>query len=77
MELFSESRIEELETKIEKLINLYKATREEKDKLLAKVQSLEAENKELKDKINGNKTEREQIANKITKILERLEKAEL
>ncbi|MCX8023489.1 MAG: cell division protein ZapB [Syntrophorhabdaceae bacterium] len=77
MELFNESKIEELETKIEKLITLYKSTKEEKERLSARIQTLEAENKELKDRINGSKVEREQIANKITKILERLEKVEV
>jgi regulator of replication initiation timing len=77
MELFSDNRIDELEGKIEKLITTYKSVKEEKEKLISKVQALETENKELKEKMGGSKTEKELIASKITKILEKLDKAEV
>jgi len=76
MELFADNRIDELEGKIEKLINTYKSVKEEREKLLGRVQVLESENKELKEKVGGSKSEKELIASKITKILEKLEKAE-
>ena len=76
MELFPDNRIDELEGKIEKLINTYKSVKEEREKLLGRVQVLESENKELKEKVGGSKSEKELIASKITKILEKLEKAE-
>ena len=77
MELFGDNRIDELEGKIEKLISTYKSVKEEKEKLASKVQALEAENKDLKERVGGSKTEKELIAGKITKILEKLEKAEV
>jgi regulator of replication initiation timing len=77
MELFGDNRIDELEGKIEKLISTYKSVKEEKEKLVGKVQALEAENKDLKERVGGSKSEKELIASKITKILEKLEKAEV
>jgi regulator of replication initiation timing len=77
MELFADNRIDELEGKIEKLITTYRSVKEEKEKLLDKVQTLESENKELKERVGGSKTEKELITSKITKILEKLEKAEV
>ncbi len=76
MELFADNRIDELEGKIEKLISTYKSVKEEREKLLSRVQLLESENKELKEKVGGSKTEKDLIASKISKILEKLEKAE-
>jgi len=75
MELFPDDRIDELEGKIEKLISTYKSVKEEREKLLTRVQTLESENKDLKEKVGGSKSEKELIASKITKILEKLEKA--
>lgn len=77
MELLSDNRIDELEGKIEKLISSYKGVKDEKEKLLGKVQALEAENRELKEKIGGSKGEKEVIINKIAKILEKIDKAEV
>jgi septal ring factor EnvC (AmiA/AmiB activator) len=77
MELFGDNRIDELEGKIEKLIDTYKSVKEEREKLATKVQALETENKELKDKVGGSKSEKELITSKISKILEKLEKAEV
>jgi len=48
MELFSENRIVDLEEKIDNLIKNYKGMKEEHEKLLGKVKSLETENAELK-----------------------------
>ena len=77
MELFSENRIIQLEEKIDTLITNYRATKEEYEKVLGKVKSLETENKELRDKMSEVKNEREVIVNKITKILEKVEKVEV
>jgi septal ring factor EnvC (AmiA/AmiB activator) len=77
MELLGENKLDELEGKIEKLVINYKAVKEEKEKLLVKVQTLEAQNLELREKTEGSKSENELIANKIAKILEKIDKAEV
>lgn len=77
MELFSENRIVELEQKIDNLIKNYKGMKEEHEKLLGKVTSLETENTELKTKMADVKNERELLIEKVTKILEKVEKVEV
>jgi hypothetical protein len=76
MEIMGDNKLDELEGKIEKLVISYKAIKEEKDKLLVKLQTLEAQNLELKENAEGSKSEKELIANKISKILEKIDKAE-
>jgi hypothetical protein len=76
MEILGDNKLDELEGKIEKLVTNYKAVKEEKDKLFVKIQALEAQNLELKEKAEGSKNEKELIASKISKILEKIEKAE-
>ena len=51
--------------------------KEENEGLLKKIKLLEVENKELKEKLSGTKGEREVIIDKITKILEKIEKTEV
>jgi len=77
MELFSESRIVELEEKIDNLINGYLAMKEAHDKMLGKLKSLEAENADLKEKVSAVRSEREVIIDKVTKLLEKVEKVEV
>ena len=77
MELFSENRIVELEGKIDNLIKNYKVMKEEHEKLLGRVKSLETENTELKTKMADVKNERELLIEKVTKILEKVEKVEV
>jgi hypothetical protein len=76
MEILGDSKLDELEGKIEKLVTSYKAVKEEKDRLFVKIQALEAQNLELKEKAEGSKNEKELIASKISKILEKIDKAE-
>ena len=76
MELFDDNKIDELEGKIEKLISNYKAAKEEKEKLIVKVKALETENHEMKQKMGGSKSEKEIIINKISKLMEKIDKAE-
>jgi chromosome segregation ATPase len=76
MEILGDNKLDELEGKIEKLVLSYKAVKEEKDRLLVKIQTLESQNLELKQKAEGSKSEKELIANKISKILEKIDKAE-
>ena len=77
MELFSETRIVELEERIDSLIGSYLALKEEHAKALAKVQTMEAQNAELTEKVNAVKSERGLIIDKVTKLLEKVEKVEL
>jgi chromosome segregation ATPase len=77
MELFSENRIVDLEEKIDNLITNYKGMKEGHEKLLGRVKSLESENAELKTKMADVKNERELLIEKVTKILEKVEKAEV
>jgi predicted RNase H-like nuclease (RuvC/YqgF family) len=51
--------------------------KEEHEKLLGKVKSLETENAELKTKMADVRNERELLIEKVTKILEKVEKAEV
>jgi hypothetical protein len=77
MELFSETKIVELEEKIDGLINGYLAMKDEHEKMLVKLQSVEAENADLKEKVNSVRSERELIIEKVTKLLEKVEKVEV
>jgi regulator of replication initiation timing len=77
MELFSENRIVELEEKIDNLIKNYKGMKEEHEKLLGMVKSLETENTELKTRMADVKNERELLIEKVTKILDKVEKVEV
>jgi hypothetical protein len=77
MELFSEDRIGELEAKIDRLIKAYRSAKEEKELLTARMESLESENKELQERILATKGEREMIIDKVTRILEKIETAEV
>jgi len=77
MELFSETRIVELEEKIDTLIGSYLALKEEHAKTLANSAAVEAENAELKERVNAVKSERGLIIDKVTKLLEKVEKVEL
>ncbi len=77
MELFSETKIIELEEKIDHLITSYLAMKEEHEKTLLKLKSVETENKELQEKFSAAKSEREVIIDKVTKLLEKVEKVEV
>ena len=77
MELFSETRIVELEEKIDSLIGSYLALKEEHAKTLAKATVMETENAELRERVNAVKSEHGLIIDKVTKLLEKVDKVEL
>ncbi|MCX5816056.1 MAG: hypothetical protein NTX75_07400 [Proteobacteria bacterium] len=77
MELFGENRLGDLEAKIEKMITSYQTMKAEKETLLNRIKVLETENKEFKGKMADTKNEKEVIIDKITRILEKIEKTEL
>jgi len=76
MELFSEDRIGELEEKIENLIHNYKRIKEEHERLRASIQPLEMENRDLKQKMAEMKKDKDIVISKVTKLLEKIQKAE-
>jgi FtsZ-binding cell division protein ZapB len=51
--------------------------KEEHEKLLGRVKSLETENTELKTRMTDVKNERELLIEKVTKILDKVEKVEV
>ncbi|HNQ63459.1 MAG TPA: hypothetical protein PLF87_06415 [Syntrophorhabdaceae bacterium] len=77
MELFGENRLGDLEDKIEKLIASYQTIKAENESLLSRIKTLETENKEYKDKVADTESEKEIIIDKISRILEKIEKTEL
>ncbi|OPX94488.1 MAG: hypothetical protein A4E62_02060 [Syntrophorhabdus sp. PtaU1.Bin002] len=77
MELFNEEKIGELEQKIDILITSYKGMKEEHEKLLLRTKELETENVELKARMANVRTERELLIEKVTKIIEKVEKVEV
>lgn len=76
-EIISENRIEELEEKIDRIIESYKSTKAENDKLKAQLQSIETNDKDSQKKMAELATERELLIEKVTKILEKVEKVEI
>jgi len=76
-EIISENRIEELEEKIDRIIESYKVTKEENEKLKARLQSIESSDKDVQKKMAEIATERELLLDKVTKILEKVEKVEI
>ncbi|OPY68661.1 MAG: hypothetical protein A4E63_01954 [Syntrophorhabdus sp. PtaU1.Bin050] len=77
MELFNEEKIGELEQKIDTLITSYMGMKEEHEKLLLRAKELETENVELKARMANVRTERELLIEKVTKIIEKVEKVEV
>lgn len=77
MELLSENQLNDLEARIDKLIEGYQAIKEEKEALLSTIRDLESENTDLKERMSDAKSEKDVIIDKISKILEKIEKTEL
>ena len=76
-EIISENRIEELEEKIDGIIETYKSTKAENEKLKTRLQSIETNDKDSQKKMAELATERELLIEKVTKILEKVEKVEI
>jgi len=76
-EIINVNRIEELEEKIDKLIENYRLMKEENERLRTQVQSIEHNDKDLQEKITEIRGERELLIDKVQKILEKVEKVEI
>ncbi len=74
--LFSDNKLGELEEKIDALVANYRGIKLEKEKLVAKIDSLEAENRELKQKMTDMQNDKELVTRKVKSILEKMEKIE-
>ena len=74
--LFGDNRLGELEEKIDALVTNYRGVKVEKEKLAAKIDSLEAENREPKEKMTEIQGQKEIVMRKVKSILEKVEKVE-
>jgi septal ring factor EnvC (AmiA/AmiB activator) len=75
-DLFGDNKLGELEEKIDALVTNYKGIKAEKEKLATKVGSLEAENRELKQKMTEIQSGKEIVMRKVKSILDKMEKIE-
>ncbi len=75
-QLFSDNRLGELEEKIDLLLNTYKGMREEKEGNVQRIESLEAENRELKELVARVESEKDLVMQKVKGILEKIQKIE-
>ncbi len=75
--LFTDNKLGELEAKIDNLITAFASMREEKVTLVNRVESLEAENRELKEQMAKVQGDKEVIMHKVKGILEKIQKIEV
>ena len=76
-EIINVNRIEELEEKIDRLIDSYLLIKQENERLKAEVDSIRNNDKDLEGKISEIRGERELLIEKVQKILEKVEKVEI
>ena len=74
--ILSENRLGELEAKIDALVSNYKGAKAERDKLTSRIETLEKENRELRQKMTDVQAEKEVIMHKVKAIIEKVEKIE-
>ena len=75
-QLFSDNRLGELEEKIDGLLSTYKGMREENDVNARRIESLEVENKELRQLVAKVESEKDLVMQKVKSILEKIQKIE-
>jgi len=73
-ELFSDNRLEELEEKIDTLLQGYRDIREQKGCSIARIEVLENENKELKVQVARLEEDRQVMLHKVKNILEKIQR---
>jgi len=76
-EIINVNRIEELEERIDRLIDSYLLMKEENEKLKAEIESIRSNDKDWEGKISEIRGERELLIEKVQKILEKVEKVEI
>ncbi len=76
-EIINVNRIEELEEKIDRLIDSYRLMKEENERLKAEADVTRNSDKDLEGKISEIRGERELLIEKVQKILEKVEKVEI
>jgi chromosome segregation ATPase len=74
--LFSDNKLGELEEKIDALVANYRSIKIEKEKLAARIDSLESENRDLKQKMTDIQSEKELVMRKVKSILDKMDKIE-
>jgi chromosome segregation ATPase len=74
--ILSDNKLGELEEKIDALVLNYRGAKAEKDKLSGRIEALEKENRELKQKMTDIQAEKEVIMQKVKTIIEKVEKIE-
>jgi hypothetical protein len=75
-ELFGDNRLGMLEEKIDYLLKVYKGVKEEKIGLAGKLETLETENRELKEQLARFEKEKGMIMEKVVGILDKIERVE-
>ena len=76
-EIINVNRIEELEEKIDRLIDGYRLMKQENEQLKAELATISNSDKDLEGKITEMRGERELLIEKVQKILEKVEKVEI
>ena len=76
-EIINVNRIEELEEKIDRLIDSYLLMKDENEKLKAEIETIRNNDTDLEGKISEIRSEREILIEKVQKILEKVEKVEI
>ena len=76
-EIINVNRIEELEEKIDRLIDSYLLMKDENEKLKAELQTIRNNDNDLEGKISEIRGERELLIEKVQKILEKVERVEI
>ena len=74
--LFGDVQLGKLEEKIDGLLVMYAGLRDEKKSLAGKVESLESENRELKERVTRAENEKDVIMQKVKGILSKIEQLE-
>lgn len=76
-ELFGNNKLGQLEEKIEGLLRTYSVLKEERKSLSERIESLELENRELKEQMTRAESEKTAIMQKVMGILDKIEQIEV
>ena len=76
-DLFGDSKLGQLEEKIESLLKAYAGLKEERRGLTSRLESLESENRELKEQMTRAESEKTVIMQKVKGILDKIEQIEV